>query len=67
KLFIKLKFNKSSTFICFYISMQELKKLYNKKIALLGLGIENYALVKYVLDKKINCEITICDARNEKE
>ncbi|MFH1232419.1 MAG: Mur ligase family protein, partial [Patescibacteria group bacterium] len=47
--------------------MQELKKLYNKKIALLGLGIENYALVKYVLDKKINCEITICDARNEKE
>lgn len=33
----------------------------NKKIAILGLGIENYALVKYLLKHKIKCEITICD------
>ncbi len=41
----------------------KLKDLQNKKIAILGLGIENYALVKYLLRHKINCEITICDAR----
>ncbi len=42
------------------------KKLFNisdKKIAILGLGIENYALVRFLLKKKIKCEITICDAR----
>ncbi|PKL72133.1 UDP-N-acetylmuramoyl-L-alanine--D-glutamate ligase [Candidatus Kuenenbacteria bacterium HGW-Kuenenbacteria-1] len=44
-----------------------LKKIKNKKIAFLGLGIENYALIKYILNKKINCELTICDARSEKE
>ena len=37
--------------------------LKNKKIAILGLGIENLALVKYLLKRKINCEITVCDAR----
>ncbi|OGF25229.1 UDP-N-acetylmuramoylalanine--D-glutamate ligase [Candidatus Falkowbacteria bacterium RIFOXYB2_FULL_34_18] len=38
------------------------KKLENKKIALLGLGLENYALLKYVNQKNIKCDITICDA-----
>ncbi|MBU1663303.1 hypothetical protein KKE25_01800, partial [Patescibacteria group bacterium] len=47
--------------------MQELKKLQNKKIAILGLGLENLALVKYILNKKINCEITVCDSRGRKE
>ncbi|MBI4812562.1 UDP-N-acetylmuramoyl-L-alanine--D-glutamate ligase [Candidatus Falkowbacteria bacterium] len=45
----------------------ELRKLKNKKIAMLGLGMENYALVKYLLKKKIKCEITICDARSKEE
>jgi len=39
--------------------------LKNKKICILGLGIENQALVKFLLAKKINCEITICDNRKE--
>ena len=45
--------------------MQKLNKLFNKKICILGLGIENYALVKFLLKKKVSCEITICDARNK--
>jgi len=44
--------------------MQELQ---NKKIAILGLGIENYWLVKYLLSKKIQCSLVICDARNKKD
>ncbi|MFH1838389.1 MAG: UDP-N-acetylmuramoyl-L-alanine--D-glutamate ligase [Candidatus Kuenenbacteria bacterium] len=47
--------------------MQNLKKLQNKKIAFLGLGIENYALIKYLLKNKIKCEITICDNKTKKE
>ncbi len=43
--------------------MKEIIKLINKKICILGLGIENYALVKFLLAKKILSEITICDAR----
>jgi len=50
------------------LSMQQnLEKLQNKKIAILGLGIENYALIKYLLKYKIKCEITICDNRTKKE
>lgn len=45
---------------------QNLNKLKNKKICILGLGIENYALVEFLLKKKIKCEITICDARTNK-
>jgi len=45
------------------IPRQTLNKLNNKKIAILGLGIENYALVRFLLDKKVPCDITICDAR----
>lgn len=46
------------------------KKIYflkNKKIGVLGLGIENYFLVKYILDNQIKCQITICDSRNKKQ
>jgi len=39
------------------------KLLQGKKIAILGLGLENSALVKYILKHKIKCEITICDKR----
>ncbi len=38
-------------------------RLRRKKIALLGLGMENYALLKYLLQHKVKGEITICDAR----
>lgn len=41
-----------------------LNNLTNKKICFLGLGIENYALVEFLISKKINCQITICDAKN---
>jgi len=39
-----------------------LKKLQNKKIALLGLGTENYWLLKYLLKNKTKAEITICSS-----
>ena len=39
--------------------------LKNKKIAFLGLGIENLALARYLLKQKVKCELTICDARND--
>ncbi len=45
----------------------KLSDLKNKKIAILGFGIENSALVEFLLSKKINCDITICDNRNKKE
>ncbi len=46
---------------------KEIKKLQNKKIAILGLGIENYALVKFLLAKKVKCMITICDNKSKIE
>lgn len=42
---------------------KNLKKLAGKKIAILGLGIENQALLRYFLRRKIGAEITICDKR----
>ena len=42
-----------------------LNSLNNKKIGILGLGLENQALVKYLLKEKVKCEITVCDARPE--
>lgn len=39
--------------------------LKNKKIAFLGLGLENSALIRYLLKHKIKCEITVCDQRRE--
>ncbi len=49
------------------IKKEQLNKLKNKKIALLGLGIENVSLLKFLLKKKIDCKITICDQRSKKE
>jgi len=40
-----------------------LVRLGRKKICILGLGIENYALVKFLLKKNAQCDITVCDAR----
>ncbi|MEA2065402.1 MAG: UDP-N-acetylmuramoyl-L-alanine--D-glutamate ligase [Patescibacteria group bacterium] len=40
-----------------------INKLQNKKICLLGFGIENKALIEFLIEKKIDCKITICDAR----
>ncbi|MBA3047461.1 UDP-N-acetylmuramoyl-L-alanine--D-glutamate ligase [Patescibacteria group bacterium] len=44
---------------------QNLNKLRNKKICMLGFGIENQALVKFLIKENIPCEITICDARKK--
>lgn len=38
------------------------KSLNNKKICLLGFGSENRALLDFLLKKKIDCDITVCDA-----
>jgi UDP-N-acetylmuramoylalanine--D-glutamate ligase len=46
---------------------KEIKKLQNKKIAILGLGIENYALIKFLLRQKVECMITICDIKKKAE
>ena len=48
------------------ITQQNLNKLQNKRICMLGFGIENQALVKFLLKHKIKSEITICDARKNK-
>ncbi|OGM89836.1 hypothetical protein A3J77_00540, partial [Candidatus Wolfebacteria bacterium RBG_13_41_7] len=34
---------------------------------MLGLGAENFALIKFLLMKRIKCEITICDTKSLKE
>lgn len=44
-----------------------IKSFRYKKLALLGLGVENFALLRYLLAKKANCEITICDKRKKRE
>jgi UDP-N-acetylmuramoylalanine--D-glutamate ligase len=44
-----------------------LEKLSGRNIGILGLGIENFALVKFLLSKKVDCHITICDERNSKK
>ncbi len=41
----------------------ELKQLDHKKIAILGLGIENFALVEYLLKHRIDYLITVFDRR----
>ena len=41
----------------------ELKKISKSKIALLGLGLENLALLKFLIKNKAASDITICDAR----
>ncbi|PIT94928.1 UDP-N-acetylmuramoyl-L-alanine--D-glutamate ligase [Candidatus Falkowbacteria bacterium CG_4_9_14_3_um_filter_38_19] len=44
---------------------EKIQDLQGKKIAILGLGLENLALVRYILKHKIKCEITICDKRKD--
>ena len=44
-----------------------LNDLTNKKICLLGLGIENYALLKFLFKHKVKADITVCDARAKAE
>lgn len=39
--------------------------LQNKKIAFLGLGIENIALIKFLIKNKVKCELTVCDSRTK--
>ncbi|MDP2708972.1 MAG: UDP-N-acetylmuramoyl-L-alanine--D-glutamate ligase [bacterium] len=47
--------------------MLTIKNLQNKKIAMLGLGIENLALVEWLIKHKVKCEITICDRRDKEQ
>lgn len=47
--------------------MVNLRELKNKKIAFLGLGIENYALIKFLFGKKIKADFTICDFRSKEQ
>lgn len=49
------------------IKRAKLKNLENKKIALLGLGTENLAFLKFILKKKLKCKIIICDQREKEE
>lgn len=42
-------------------------RLKDKNIAILGLGIENFALVKFLASKRIKCDLTVCDARHKRE
>lgn len=44
-----------------------MKNLKNKKISLLGLGIENQALLKFLLKKNKSLYISICDQRRKKD
>jgi UDP-N-acetylmuramoylalanine--D-glutamate ligase len=47
---------------------EELKKILSKKkIAILGLGLENQALLNYINKAKIDLDITICDFRTKKK
>jgi len=47
---------------------EKLKKiLANKKVALLGLGLENLALLKYINKAKLKFNITICDFRTQEK
>jgi len=39
----------------------------DKKVAFLGLGVENLALVKFLLKHEVACQITICDMRSSEQ
>ncbi len=43
------------------------EKLGGKRVALLGLGVENLALAKFLLSHEIDCQITICDMRSKEQ
>src|SRR3990167_1558076 len=63
--YIFSKYNKLIYHIIIMSSVKSIKNLQNKKIAILGLGLENLALVRYILKHKIKCQITICDKRED--
>jgi UDP-N-acetylmuramoylalanine--D-glutamate ligase len=43
-------------------NIMSLQNLKNKNICILGFGIENQALLRFLLGEKIDCQITVCDA-----
>ena len=43
----------------------DMRSIAGRKICILGYGIENQALVDFLIKKKVKAEITICDARKE--
>jgi UDP-N-acetylmuramoylalanine--D-glutamate ligase len=43
----------------------QLKNLNNKKIALLGLGADNYAMLKFLFGKVKGAQFTVCDKRSK--
>ncbi|MFA5000577.1 MAG: UDP-N-acetylmuramoyl-L-alanine--D-glutamate ligase [Patescibacteria group bacterium] len=45
---------------------QSLRFLENKKIALLGFGLDNRALLSLLIKKRMNAAITICDLKDKK-
>lgn len=45
--------------------MNKLNIFKNKNVCLLGFGIENRSLLDYLLSKKVNCQITICDSASD--
>lgn len=46
---------------------EKLQQLNNKKIAILGLGIENYSLLKFLLNNEVSSIFDIYDLRSETE
>lgn len=49
------------------IDRNKITNIRNKKIAILGLGIENLAMLRYLLRQNIDSEFIICDARSEEQ
>jgi len=47
------------------MNLQE--KLGGKRVALLGLGVENLALAKFLLSHNVGCQLTICDMRSQEQ
>jgi len=47
------------------INRLKLEDLLSGKIGILGLGIENLALIDFLIAKKVDCEITVCDFRTK--
>lgn len=46
---------------------EKLSNLNNKKIAILGLGIENLVMLRFLLERKLNSEFIICDQRSKEQ
>jgi UDP-N-acetylmuramoylalanine--D-glutamate ligase len=45
----------------------KLKFFQNKKIAMHGLGVDNLALIKFILKNRIDCRLTVCDPKSAAE